>query len=104
MARDVGREQQWMKRLAAVGEWLEAVENGHGTEGLHEASIRDIRIRLASESDPGVLIIVRAFDDRGKWVGFVGGLDACTALLTWRQKDRSGGLKWSVDKPWDGGA
>jgi hypothetical protein len=102
MARDSDREAAWTRRLASAGEWLDNLDRGRGVSGLESGQIRDIRIRLATEDDPGVLLIVRAFDANGAWVAFVGGLDVVTALLTWRSKDSAKGLKWNVDKPWSG--
>lgn len=104
MARNQEQEQKWDRRNARAGEWLDSLLAGHGTEGLDEGEIHDIRVRFPTEGDPGVLLIVRAHNAAGRWVAFVGGPDVVTALLIWRQKDSSSGLRWNVDKPWDGKA
>jgi hypothetical protein len=98
--RDVEREAIWDKRVRAVGEFIEAIGGGRGTTGLRGGSVTRITIRCPSREEPEALLVVKATGEDGDVVAFVGGLDVSTALLTWRAKDGSKGLKWRADKPW----
>lgn len=100
MPRNADAEARLNAVNRRVGEWLTAVSEGRGCEGVEGGAVTDIRIRLASRENPEVLLIVKAEAAGGRYIGFVGGLDAVQALLTWRAKDAGKGLKWRVDVPW----
>lgn len=101
MARNAELEQKYYARLSRAGEFLSSLEDGHGLTGLANGVIRDIRIRFGGEDGSDILLIVRAYDDRGKHIAFVGALNVVDCLLTWRKKDDSSGLKWREDVPWE---
>jgi hypothetical protein len=100
--RNVDLEQRWQKRVAAIGQFIESIEEGHGARGIEEGRVTRITIRFPSEEEPEALVVVKASSPNGDAVGFVGGMDVGAAILTWRAKDARGGLKWREDKPWGG--
>ncbi|MCK4627327.1 MAG: hypothetical protein KAV00_18590 [Phycisphaerae bacterium] len=95
-------EQAWTKRVSAIGEFIEAVGNGRGTTGLPGGVVTRVTLRYPTEDRPEALVVVKVSAEDGDHVGFVGGLDIGTALLTWRAKDGVKGLKWREDRPWSG--
>lgn len=101
--RSVDREQEWAKRLARVGEWVEAIEDGRGAEGLEGAEVQEVRIKLNTREEGDTLIVVKATDGVRDFVAFVGALTASEALLTWRKRSMTTGLRWREDKPWGEG-
>lgn len=98
--RNATVEQRYYKRLQSVGEFLEGLGAGLGCKGLVGGVLQDVRIRLGTAEDPGVLLIVRATDGADQVVGFCGGSSVTEALLAWRQKDSAVGLKWRPNVPW----
>lgn len=100
--RAAEREQQWMKRMCRIGEWVDSLEEGQGAQGLEEGRVIDIKILLNGRPSGDTLVVVRAQDKHGRWVGFVGARSAGEAMLAWRQKDAAAGLKWREDLPWQG--
>lgn len=100
--RDAQQEQAVEKTNAKVGEFLAALTRGRGTQGLSEGKITRITIRMPTEDDPGILVVVKASAEGVDHVGFIGGWDVPMAVMAWRARDGKQGLKWRVDKPWDG--
>lgn len=98
--RSVDREREWAKRLARVGEWVEALEEGRGAEGLEGAHMQELRIKLNTREEGDTLIIAKATDGVKDYVAFVGALTATEALLTWRKRSMTTGLRWREDQPW----
>lgn len=95
-------EERTNKANRRAGEWLEALLDGRGVQGLAEGVLRDVRFKLPQEDDPMVLMIVRATDTTGRRVAFVGAGSVGQALLAWRKLDTGEGLRWREDKPWSG--
>lgn len=98
--RDIEEEAVQDRRCRRVGEFLDKLGRGMGAEGLANGVLTDIRIRLATEEEPSVLLIVRGWDERGKHIAFVGAFSVIDALLAWRAKREHKGLKWREDVPW----
>lgn len=93
-------EAAWQKRLVRVGEFLEAIEEGRGTEGLEDARVLEVRI-LTNQRDAGdTLLVIKAREGDQQYVAFVGARNVGEAILTWRQRAGKKGLKWRPDKPW----
>lgn len=100
--RNADLEKEWTKRVGAIGEFIEAVGKGRGVTGLPGGQVTRVTLRYPTEERPEALVVVKASGEGGDSVGFVGGLDIGAALLTWRAKDASKGLKWRADRPWEG--
>ena len=98
--RSIEGEGAVQKRWARVGEWLDALLAGHGRNPLEGVQLTEIRIRMPTEEDPMVLLIVKAAGATGKSIAFVGAGTPVQALLAWRKRDAGPGLKWREDKPW----
>lgn len=98
--RDAREEAVQERRCRRVGEFLDAVGRGLDAVGLKNGTLTDIRIRLASEEEPSVLLIVRGYDEAGKHIAFIGAFSVVDALLAWRAKEGSKGMKWREDVPW----
>lgn len=98
--RDTKEEAVQERRAARLGEFIEVLGQGHGTEGLEDGTLKDIRVRFATEEEPSTLLIVRATSREGDHIAFVGAYSAADALLAWRAKDAGPGLKWREDVPW----
>lgn len=103
MMRNGQAEEREARRHRRIGEWVQAVDEGRGVEGLANGSIRWWRIRLPTEAEPMALLVVKAEDEVGEWVAFVGAPSATGALLAWRARDEVAGLRWRVDKAWEPG-
>jgi len=100
MPRNADAEERLNAINRRAGEWLAAVAEGRGCQGLTGAQVTDIRVRFPTRENPETLLVVKARTANEKYIGFVGGLDVVQALLTWRAKDGGKGLKWRVDIPW----
>ena len=100
--RDGELEQVWTKRVSAIGEFMESIGKGRGVTGVPQGRVTRVTLRYPTEDRPEALVVVKVSGKDGDVVGFVGGLDVGTALLTWRAKDGAQGLKWRVDRPWSG--
>lgn len=98
--RDAEREARWLKRAQGIGEFLEATGEGRGAKGVEGGRVVRLTIRYPTGDNPEVLLVVKVQGKGGDFVGFVGGLDVGTAVLTWRAKDGGKGLKWREDRPW----
>lgn len=99
--RDIDQEGRAEKRAARIGAFIEAWGAEAALTGLVEGVLRDVRIRMPTEEDPGVLVIVRAFSAEGDRIVFVGAYNAGDALLAWRARAGAGSLKWRDDVPWE---
>lgn len=99
--RDVSGEARLEKKHRRCGEFLAALTEGRGAEGVPDGTLTRITIRLPSEDDPETLWVVKATGSTGDKVAFIGGLDLCQALLTWAAKSGGKGLRWRDDIPWE---
>lgn len=99
--RNVDREQAYLKRLQAVGQLMEAVDNGRVCEGLEGGTLTGFTVKAPSTERPEVLVVVKARVGSEEYVAFVGALDLVTALLTWAARERTTGLKWRPNVPWE---
>lgn len=99
--RQISVEEALEKKYARVGEFLQALTQGRGAEGILEGFVTGISIRLPSTDEPECLLVVKGAGVGGKYVAFVGGLDVVQAVLIWRAKAGAKGLKWREDVPWE---
>lgn len=93
-------ERAWEKRVQAIGEFVEALDNGRGCGGLEEGLITSVQAHLERPDEAGVLLVIKARTGQGKFISFVGGRTLAEAVLTWRQKDMARRMKWREDTPW----
>ncbi len=98
--RDVDAEAKRAREDRRVGEWLRALGEGAGLEGLDDGALTEIRIRMPRGDDPSALLIVKATDSTGDWVAFVGGVGPSSLMRKWRADNGGPGLRWKVDVPW----
>lgn len=98
--RQVDAEARLAKIHRRVGELLDSVGERMPIKGLVNARITRINIRTQTETDPGVLLVIKATGEQGDHIAFVGGLDIIQALLSWRAKEAGPGLRWREDVPW----
>lgn len=104
MMRDIEAEAAEEKRAVSVGTFILQLTQGGGLGGLAGGVLKGFSVRMPTEEDPAVLLIVKAGSDKGPRVAFVGAYRLGDALLAWRARDRKGRMKWREDKPWSGGA
>lgn len=100
--RKVDAEARTNTRNRRVGEFLQALTEGRGAEGVAGGVVTRVTIRLPTTEQPGTLIVVKASGVDGDFVSFVGGLDVCQAVLVWAAQDGGPGSKWREDRPWAG--
>ncbi|MCK4627303.1 MAG: hypothetical protein KAV00_18465 [Phycisphaerae bacterium] len=100
--RSAELEQAWTARMVRVAQAAEMPDQGAGCKALPGGVVTSIRIMCDGESRGDVLLVVKARMGGQAYVGFVGGLDVMTALLTWRKKELGAGLKFREEKPWGG--
>lgn len=98
--RKIKSEADAERRAARVGAFLEALGDGLGVTGLEGGGLTSIQIRLPTEADPSVLLVLKATSGEGKRIAFVGALRISGAILAWRAKDAEGSLRWREDLPW----
>ena len=98
--RNREREAAWLKRLQRIGEWIEWLEQGENVKGLQGGRISEVRCKLNTGDQGETLVVVKAQDASGEWVGFVGARNLAEAFLTWRQKEGGRGLRWREDRSW----
>lgn len=99
--RKAEAERKWIQRLERAGGMFEAVDSGGGCKRMPGAEVETIRIRTACGDRDGALVVVKARIDGELWVGFVGGPDVVTALLTWYKKEQGTGLSFREDRPYN---
>lgn len=104
MPRNAETELIWMRRIEAAGKMLAAVDAGRGCKALTCGELDEIRILLPGEKRGDVLVVLKGHVGEQKFVAFVGGPDAVTAMLMWRAKETAAGVKWREDawKPPEG--
>lgn len=100
VVRDKEAEDRLARADRRAGEWLRALAEGRGVEGLQGGQLVSARIRMPRGDDPSALLVVKATDVEGDWVAFVGGTGPLSLMLKWRADAGSGGLRWRVDVPW----
>lgn len=103
MVRDAEEEAVEGRRSRRIGEFIEALGSGAGVARVAGWSLKELRIRFPTEEEPSTLLIVKAQSPAGGRIAFVGAYSAADAVLAWRKRCTTGGLKWREDLPWDGG-
>lgn len=93
-------EERENRRCRRAGELLASIDDGVEVIGLDRGVLTGFRVRLPTEEEPSVLLLVRASDERGKHIAFVGAYGVVDALLAWRARRTGDGLKWREDVPW----
>lgn len=96
--RNIKAEEKWLKRLQGVGSMLEMVDSGGGHVARPQTQLTEIRLLLPSPSRGDVLVVLKGLEGATKYVAFVGGPDAMTAMLQWKAKEGGSGVKWRVDE------
>lgn len=104
MSRHGEADERWEKRLRAIGMAVELVTRCTEPGGNRTFVLTEVRAQLDADHGTGVLLIVKGEGDTGKIVGFVGGADLGTALLTLKKKLAVGAVRWREDRPWGAGA
>lgn len=99
--RKLDAEERVNRRNRRTGEFIQALTEGRGAQGLQEGKVTGISVRLPTDESPEAFLVVKATGQDGDKVGFVGGLDLVQAILVWAAKDARGGLKWRKDVPYD---
>lgn len=99
--RNEERERTWDKRMQRIGQWIQALSSGRGTNGLPGGELTGLTVRLPTADRPETLIVIRAAALGKRYVAFCGALELSDALLTWRAKDGAKGVKWREDVPWE---
>lgn len=79
----------------------ELLDVGRGCKALDEGVVTSIRVLLPGGGRGDVLVVVKARRGDENYVGFVGGPDLVTALLTWKKKEIGEGLRFRREVPWD---
>lgn len=95
-------EAREAKRSQRIGQVVEALGSAWLCGSLERGVLKDVRLRLPTEADPGVLLVLRATSAAGSHVAFVGGPDAGSVLLAWAERARKERVRWREDKPWSG--
>lgn len=80
-----------------MGEFLESLGAGRGVGGLEGGRVLSIKVRLPTEVEPSVLLVVRATSAAGPRIMFVGAYDLGDAILAWRARSVAEGIKWRID-------
>lgn len=98
--RKVDAEARVNTRNRRVGEFLQALTEQRGASGVAGGVVTKVTIRLPTEDAPEALLVIKVRSGEEDFVGFVGGLDICQAILVWAAKDQGPGLRWREDVPW----
>ena len=99
--RDKEAEAREGRLNRRVGEWLAAVSTGRGAAGLEGGRVRQITMRLPTEEDPSTLLVVKAQNEVGSYVSFVGAYNLADALLAWRARCKNDRMRWRENRPWE---
>lgn len=98
--RDVKRETLEERRRERIGHVVESLAHGHGLGKLTDGHLTGFTVRMPTEEEPGALLVVRATDNDGKHIAFVGGYRVDDLFLAWEKRSQAGRMKWREDKPW----
>lgn len=98
--RDAVDEERLAKANRRVGEWIMAVTQGAGARSIEGGEVTSWRVKMPTEVDPMVLLIVKASGVQGDYIGFIGAPNCSGALLAWKAREAADGMKWRVDRPW----
>lgn len=99
--RDVEAEAAAEKVQANVGRYIKQLEQGGGLGGLEGGVLTGFTVRMPTEADPGVLVVVKASGAEGPVVAFVGAYTLERALLAWKARNQAGRMKWREDVPYE---
>lgn len=98
--RKVDAEAKWMRRLENIGSMVEMLDSEQGCKALAGSVLVEVKVLCDQERRGDVLVIVTARVGDEKYVGFCGGPDIGTALLTWRKKEGGEGLSFRKHVPY----
>lgn len=79
---------------------IAAIGGGLGLGGLADGVLTGLSVRMPTEMEPGLLLVVRATTPNGKRIAFIGAYNLGDALLAWGKRSRAGRMKWREDLPW----
>ena len=80
---------------------LEMLDEGKGCKAIEGGMVTSVRMLLPAGDRTDVLLVVKASKGPESYIGFVGGLDVMTAMLTWLKKEQGAGLAFRADVPWE---
>lgn len=93
-------EEIWEKRLRSLGMAIAQIGR-HTADGSAEGpELTELRFQLEADNRTSVLLVVKARGQESDLVGFVGGPDLPSALLSLGKKLAAGAIKWREDRPW----
>lgn len=97
------RGEEWDKRVRAVGFALLRLER-HAVGGQAEdVELTEVRFKLDADNRTSVLGILKGVRDGASLVGFVGGPDLTSTVLSAGKKLAAGAVRWREDRPWSRG-
>lgn len=99
--RDADVEAGTLRANARIGEFMASLSEGRGVQGLPDGVLTGFRLRLPTEQEPSVLLVIRAESAEGRHIAFVGAFSVFDALLAWRSRCQGAAMKWREDVPWD---
>lgn len=98
--RDGEAEEVEARRARRVGEFLAIVGTGRAAAPLEGGRVTAWRVRMPTEEEPSVLLVVRAVAGEEGHIAFIGAFSVTDALLAWRARATGSGMKWREDVPW----
>lgn len=97
--RDAELDKLWMKKLGAVAHAVMAIDAGAMCKAIEGGYLVSIKVLFPVAGRLDCLVVAKAATASEDYVGFVGGPDLATTLLTWRKKEAGEGLRFRVDEP-----
>lgn len=100
MGRQSGADARFEKRLRALGFAVVGLQNAHDRVKDEGVRLTDLRFKLDADNRTSVLVILKGEGGEGPLVGFTGGLDLETAVLSAWGKVKAKTVHWRIDRPW----
>lgn len=104
MARKGESDERFERLLRALGYAVLKLQKRNGTPDAQGVRLTEIRFKLDADNRTSVLVILKGDGGDGPVVGFAGGPDMETAVLSAAAKIEGGGVRWREDRPWPGPA
>lgn len=93
-------DERFEKQVRALGFAVLNLQKANEKPGEDGSRITDIRFKLDADSRTSVLVVIKAESEGDAVVGFAGGPDLATAILSTGSKLARGVMKWREDRPW----
>lgn len=93
-------DKNWERVLRATGVAIQRLMRHTEAGAAAGPSLTEVRFKLEADEGTSVLAVLKARGQKGDLVGFVGGTDLASTILSIAKKLQHDKVRWRVDRPW----